>query len=449
MRISATLSILLAWSSTVLLAISGAAAPVSPGGGRIPAPNPVQSPPIDEIARGRNQACSGTSRAALRACSGDVDDEYWTSLGKCMNLADATARQQCMDEAKAAMDEAQALCSEQYAAREQVCAQLGQDPYDPAIVPSHFLSPEQAAANPNSFFPLVPGTTWRYVGGGEVNDIEVTGDIKEIKGVPCFVVRDVVRQGGVITEDTEDWFALDTDGNVWYLGEHSETWEDGELVALDGTWKTDVNGAKPGIVMKADPQVEDVYRQEYLLSEAEDMGEVTSITGTESAPAGSCNGDCVVAREYTPIEPGGGEQKYYANGIGLIIEVDEETGDRIELTEYHPAVSLGVRGASPSGPQSQVGLLSGLKIAGPAGAAGTGSPIQFDLGREADVNVDIYDPAGRRIRSIFAGRRVAGRHAFTWEATDESGLRVASGIYFVRVRAGAESATGRIAVLAR
>src|SRR5262245_52222246 len=159
MRTAARRTFLLAWSSTILLSVSSTASPVAPVAGRLPAPNPVQSPPIDDLARGKIQACSQTSRSASRACAGDVDDEYWTSVGKCLNLADATARQQCLDEAKLAMDEAQALCADQYAAREQVCAQIGQDPYDPIIDPTHFLTQTQAAANPHPFFPLVPGTT--------------------------------------------------------------------------------------------------------------------------------------------------------------------------------------------------------------------------------------------------------------------------------------------------
>jgi len=445
MRKRARLTILLAWSSAIVLL---AAAPAARGG-RAPSPKPILNPPIDEAGRGKLQACSATSQAAERACSGDVQDEYWTEVGKCMNIASNGSRQQCMNDAKKAMDEALALCEDQFAAREEICDQLGQDPYDPAIDKNDFLTRDEAAAHPHPFFPLVTGMTWNYAGGGETGEVTVTNEIKEILGVECFVVRDVVRVGGVIAEDTQDWLAMDKDGNVWYMGEHSETWEDGELVNLDGSWKAGVNGARPGIIMKAQPEVDVLYRQEFLLAEAEDMAEVTSITGSESVPGGSCSGDCVVTHEFTPIEPGSGASKYYASGVGLILEVDDETGERTQLQAPGPGASLRGRGGSLTGSLPRVSLLSDLRVTGPVGSTGTESPIQFDLGREAEVNVDIYDPAGRRVRSIFTGKRDAGRHAFTWEGSDESGHRVASGIYFVRVRAGAESATGRIAVLAR
>src|SRR5262245_48180542 len=104
MRNPSRLTILLAWSSAVVLWACPTAASAGAGGGRVPSPNPVHNPPLDDIARGRNQACSATSRAASRACAGDVDDEYWTSVGKCQNIADADARQQCLDEARVAMD---------------------------------------------------------------------------------------------------------------------------------------------------------------------------------------------------------------------------------------------------------------------------------------------------------------------------------------------------------
>jgi hypothetical protein len=85
--------------------------------------------------------------------------------------------------------------------------------------------------------------------------------------------------------------------------------------------------------MKAAPQVGDVYRQEFALGEAEDLAEVLSVTGSATVPAASCNGDCVVTRDFTPLEPDVSENKFYARGIGPILEVDLETGERLELVE--------------------------------------------------------------------------------------------------------------------
>ena len=186
---------------------------------------------------------------------------------------------------------------------------------------------------PNRWFPLVPGTTWTYEGGDETITVTVTEDTKEILGVTCAVVRDVVEEDGEVIEDTNDWYAQDKAGNVWYFGEIARNFEDGELHDLDGSWTAGEESAKIGILVPANPTVGEVYRQEFALAEAEDMGEVLSLDGTESVPAAECSGDCLVTRDYTPIEPDAEENKYYAPGIGLILEVDTETGERVELVE--------------------------------------------------------------------------------------------------------------------
>lgn len=445
-------AMILAWISTTIMAGTPAVAAevrgVPPGPGGIWDPQEFHDT-LDRAKRDRD-FCSRTADAALQACRNEIQDEYWTSFGKCLNLGSAGQRDQCLLDAEAALAEGQALCAEQLQAREAVCGRLGQDPYDPNINPSRFLSPAQAAASPHPYYPLVPGTTWRYVGGGETVDITVTDQIKVVLGVACFVVKDVARVNGVVIEDTEDFYAMDRDGNVWYLGEHSETWEEGELVSLDGSWRAGVDGARAGIIMKAVPQVADMYRQEFLLGDAEDLAEVLSVTATESVPAASCDGNCLVTRDFTPVEPGSEEYKYYAAGVGMMLEVNPEDGVRLELTDYHPGSSPNPRRAIPSSARG-AGMLSEVRVLSGAAPAGSGSlsEIRFDLGRDADVNVDVYDSAGRRIRSVFTGRREAGSHAFQWPGTDEDGKRVASGIYFVRVRAGAESSTGRIVILAR
>jgi len=134
-------------------------------------------------------------------------------------------------------------------------------------------------------------------------------------------------------EDTDDWMTQDVEGNVWYFGEISKTYEDGELTDIEGSWTAGVDGAKPGILMKAAPEVGDVYRQEFALGEAEDAGEVVSTTGSATVPAASCSGSCVVTRDFTPIEPDGEEFKYYLSGVGLILEENPETGGRVELVD--------------------------------------------------------------------------------------------------------------------
>jgi hypothetical protein len=283
---------------------------------------------------GDRNSCAKTARAAFRACEAEALDDYWIAAGSCQNESDGAVRDACLDAARDERGEALDECPEQRDARFDVCDRLGPAPYDPAIDPAHFLAPAAIAANPNPLLPLVPGNVWRYAGGDETVTVTVTGETRQILGVTAIVVRDTAEVAGEVVEDTDDYFAQDTAGNVWYMGELSRNFEDGYLVDLDGSWIAGLDGARPGIVMKATPAVGDVYRQEFLLGDAEDLAEVLSLSGTESVPAAACAGTCLVTHEFTPIEPDASESKYYAPGIGLILEVDDESGDRVELVEF-------------------------------------------------------------------------------------------------------------------
>ncbi len=279
--------------------------------------------------------CTNTARAALRACGNELEADYWIAIGKCNNLSDSDARDACSQEARDLRKEAKEECRAQFEARLELCDTLGEAPYDPEIDPDRFVDPSAIgdSVTPNPYFPLIPGRTWTYQGGTETNTVTVTAETKEILGVTCAVVHDVVEDDGEVIEDTVDWFAQDVDGNVWYFGEIAQEFEDGDLVSLAGSWKAGVDGARAGIVMLADPEVGDLYRQEFLLGEAEDVAEVLSLTGSEVVPAATCDGNCLITRDFTPIEPDVVEHKYYAPGVGLILEVNSETGERVELVE--------------------------------------------------------------------------------------------------------------------
>jgi hypothetical protein len=207
--------------------------------------------------------------------------------------------------------------------------------YAPDIDPADFVEDID-----NPYLPLVPGTRWVYEGveDGEVErvEVEVTTDRREVMGISAVVVRDTVYEDGELIEDTYDWFAQDVDGNVWYLGEDSREYEDGELVGTEGSWEAGVDGALPGIVMLAEPTVGEAYRQEYYEGEAEDLAEVAELGVSETVPAGSFD-DVVVIREWNPLEPDVVEDKYHAPGIGVVLEVVVEGGDgRVELIEVTP-----------------------------------------------------------------------------------------------------------------
>lgn len=191
-------------------------------------------------------------------------------------------------------------------------------PYDPVINPADFV-----ANIDNPFFPLTPGTTFHFRAttdeGNETGKVVVTHDTKEILGVTCVVVADTVWLEGVLKEATFDWYAQHEDGTVWYFGETVDNYESGVIVDHDGSWEGGVDDAKPGIIMEANPQVGDTYRQEFYEGEAEDEAEVLSLNEAVTVPFGSFQ-NCVKTKEWTQLEPDIEANKYYAAGVGVVLE---------------------------------------------------------------------------------------------------------------------------------
>jgi hypothetical protein len=206
--------------------------------------------------------------------------------------------------------------------------------YAPVIDPADFVDQID-----HPYLPLRPGNRWVYEGtdGDETEhiEVEVTLDRREVFGISAVVVRDTVTMNGQLVEDTYDWFAQDREGNVWYLGEETAEYEDGEVVSTEGSWEAGVDGALPGIVMPAAPAVGGAaYRQEYLPGEAEDMGQTIRVGETATVAAGRY-ADVVVTREWTPLEPEVVEEKSYAPGVGLVLEVKTAGGEgRVELVSF-------------------------------------------------------------------------------------------------------------------
>jgi hypothetical protein len=225
-------------------------------------------------------------------------------------------------------------CKDQHEAQQTVCGRLGGGPYDPVIDPADFVN---STTINNPYFPLTPGTTFIYEGqtaqGLEHEEFFVTNNTKVILGVTCIEVRDTVRVNGELIEDTLDWFAQDNDGNVWYFGENSKEIAGGLIVSLEGSWTAGVEGAKPGIIMKASPAIGDFYRQEFALATAEDMAEVLSLTESVTVPYGGPFNNCLKTQELTPMEPDVLENKLYCPNIGNVLTIDLASGERVELIQ--------------------------------------------------------------------------------------------------------------------
>jgi len=202
--------------------------------------------------------------------------------------------------------------------------------WTPTINPADF----SGVAEDNQYFPLPVGRILRFQGhskdGTEALEIEVTSQTKTIMGVSTAVVIERHRLNGAIVEISENWFAQDKNGDVWYFGENTQNYENGVPTSSAGSWEAGVGGALPGIIMRANPQAGDTYFQEFAPGVAQDQAQVMSTTATSTVLQGSYSG-VLETKEWTSLEPNSRERKQYAPGIGLILE--EKGQEKLELTE--------------------------------------------------------------------------------------------------------------------
>jgi hypothetical protein len=198
----------------------------------------------------------------------------------------------------------------------------------PLPKPSQFV-----AKIDNPYLPLKPGTTLTYTGTEEGvtqgDVVKVTNDTKLILGVNVRVVRDTVtdRKGNVL-EDTRDWYAQDQTGNVWYFGEDTKEYKNGKLVTTAGSWQAGDNGAKAGIIMEAHPKVGDTYGQECAPGVAEDRSRIFQVGASVTVPYGTFT-DTLVTEEFSLLEPGVLDHKWYAPGIGVVREERVQGGSEV------------------------------------------------------------------------------------------------------------------------
>jgi hypothetical protein len=187
----------------------------------------------------------------------------------------------------------------------------------------------------NPYWPMPRSARWVYESDSERIVVEVTNRRKKIAGVEALVLRDTVTQkdGGGFVEVTDDWYAQDRKGNVWYLGEDTKEYQDGKVSSTKGSWEHGVDGAYAGIIMPARPRPGVSYRQEQYAGQAEDRAKVLSSNEQVTVPFGSFE-NCVQTEETTPLEPGVRELKYYARGVGHVLRTNPDGGGREELISY-------------------------------------------------------------------------------------------------------------------
>ncbi|MEY2402009.1 MAG: hypothetical protein QOJ08_2120 [Ilumatobacteraceae bacterium] len=188
----------------------------------------------------------------------------------------------------------------------------------------------------NPYWPMTPGTRWTYreidSDGIELQAvIVVTTQTRLIaNGITARVVRDTVTRDGEIIEDTVDWYAQDSAGNLWYLGEDTAEFDRGAVTSTSGSWEAGVDAALAGVIIPGDPQPGQKYRQEFYSGEAEDNGEVVSLTESADVPYGHFDALLMTA-DTSALQPDVLEHKFYAAGVGPVLTLDTAGGGREEL----------------------------------------------------------------------------------------------------------------------
>jgi hypothetical protein len=191
----------------------------------------------------------------------------------------------------------------------------------------------------NPYWPMAPGSRWVYRavdadGSRQRVEVRVTNQTKTVIGITATVVHDRVTEGGEIVEDTTDWYAQDKWGGLWYLGEDTTEFENGEPVSKAGSWEAGVDGAQAGLIIPPSPEVGMSYRQEFYAGEAEDLGRILSLDELVEVPFGSYD-EVLMTRDWTPLEPDVLEHKFYAKGVGPVLELGLSGGvGREELIRF-------------------------------------------------------------------------------------------------------------------
>lgn len=221
------------------------------------------------------------------------------------------------------------------------CAQPG--PYElPHGSQTVDLDPADFSARiTNQYWPMAPGTRWVYAetesNGARLRVVvTVTHRTREIAGIDARVVRDVVTEQGEIVEKTFDWYAQDSGGSVWYLGEFTREYENGEPVSTEGSFEHGVDGAQAGVVVPARPVPGCSYRQQYYEGEAEDRGRILTVKD-DIKVRGQQYRNLMTTSDRVPTEPFVLEHKFYAPRVGPVLAVGvSPTGSREELVRYDP-----------------------------------------------------------------------------------------------------------------
>ena len=190
--------------------------------------------------------------------------------------------------------------------------------------PANFSDPTRID---NKYLPFRPGTVLTdqgsaYDGKTKVEHgqvLTVTDLTKVIAGVRTVAVWTTYYNEGKFAEDELAFYAQDDIGNVWYFGEYPEEFDEGKFTGAPDTWFAGLEGAKPGIFMRAAPAE---GQSEYLQGSAPsiDFADRAKVfqTGQKTCVPVGCYQNVLVTEEWNPEEPGRLQLKYYAAGVGEV-----------------------------------------------------------------------------------------------------------------------------------
>ncbi|MEA2296116.1 MAG: hypothetical protein QOE86_3755 [Solirubrobacteraceae bacterium] len=206
-----------------------------------------------------------------------------------------------------------------------------------AITGGAAFAPAVAAARENPYFPLRAGMRWVYAGhegSHQARDVvRIAARKQTIDGIRCTVVLDWVFFDGRLAERTTDWYAADRRGTVRYYGEATaELDRHGRVKSRAGSWRAGRAGARPGIYMPAHPRTGQAFAQEHFPGQAEDHFRIVSRRATISVPYGTFTSTAMTTREWSPLEPGVRDRKWFVRGVGQVAEATVRGGSaRLEL----------------------------------------------------------------------------------------------------------------------
>jgi hypothetical protein len=169
----------------------------------------------------------------------------------------------------------------------------------------------------NPWLPLKTGATWTYESGGEPST-RLSVAVEEgptIAGVATTAVRSLATPAGDgEVSETVDYYAQDTEGNVWWFGR-------------EGEWRADEDGAQAGVAMLDRPRFGDGYREALADGVVDRRSEIVAVDGVADVPAGEYD-DVLVVETESPVAGSAEVTSYYARGIGLVLRETDGAPDR-------------------------------------------------------------------------------------------------------------------------